>query len=310
MSTIIPPHLYLWIFCEDCILYIFSLVVLLLAAYYFSKLPRKPHPLRLYGYSYHNGPHEWPRHFPASAGCKQSPINVDSARAVRLDSRASCRPLLWRNRECLPNAYTMLNDGRKVALIGTWAAPNMVPEVTGGPLGSAVYRLVGMHFRWGANDEWGGEHTLDNRSFPLELQMLLIRQDFATPKDALASKEGNSMTMVSYFFKIAARDNPYLDAVVLNLGRIRRPGAKHCLPPFPLDWLAPPFSSRFFAYVGSLSEPPCAEVVIWILRFTPQLHISSRQLHQFRILLSADGPITRNSRPVQLLWGRKVFLYK
>jgi carbonic anhydrase len=71
-------------------------------------------------------------------------------------------------------------------------------------------------------------------------------------------------------------DNPLLDHVVDNLWRIRSPGSSVDIPPFPLDWLHQPFCSNYYAYSGSLTQPPYSENVTWIIQ-PEALVISSRQ---------------------------------
>lgn len=48
----------------------------------------------------------------------------------------------------------------------------LIPELTGGPLDTDVYRLQQWHCHWGAKDGQGSEHTVDGRSFSGELHMV------------------------------------------------------------------------------------------------------------------------------------------
>lgn len=76
-------------------------------------------------------------------------------------------------------------------------------------------------------------------------------------------------------------DNPYLDHIVSNLWRITCPGSKVYIPPFPLEWIFAPFDRDYYTYSGSLSQPPCSEIVTWIVQQEP-IAISSSQVKSVR----------------------------
>lgn len=94
--------------------------------------------------------------------------------------------------------------------------------------------------------------------------------------------------------------NPYLDPLVQNLHRVKSPGCKVAIPPFPLTYLCYQFRSGFYSYGGSITEPPCYPGAEWFV-FPEPFAISERQLSEFRNILSSNGQtrIIRNARPVQ-----------
>lgn len=49
------------------------------------------------------------------------------------------------------------------------------------------------------------------------------------------------------------------------------------IPPFPLSYLLPSDTTSFYRYLGSLTTPPCSEVVVWTV-FVQKLFISDRQV--------------------------------
>jgi carbonic anhydrase len=49
------------------------------------------------------------------------------------------------------------------------------------------------------------------------------------------------------------------------------------LEPFPLSRLVPEFSNLYLTYNGSLTTPPCAETVSWVIRKEP-LTVSRQQV--------------------------------
>lgn len=98
-----------------------------------------------------------------------------------------------------------------------------------------------------------------------------------------------------------------MDPVIQNLHRIRKPGTKIEISPFPLAYLCHQFRSGFYSYGGSITEPPCYQGAEWFI-FPEPLAISERQLNEFRQILSANGKtrIVRNARPVQYINSTRV----
>ncbi|KAG8260996.1 carbonate dehydratase activity protein [Homalodisca vitripennis] len=73
-----------------------------------------------------------------------------------------------------------------------------------------------------------------------------------------------------------------------------------------LNVLLPFDTERYFTYKGSLTTPPCLEVVTWI-DFKHPIYLSHSQLGAFRKLRSVEGYMTHNARPIQPLSGRPVW---
>lgn len=55
--------------------------------------------------------------------------------------------------------------------------PPLPAVVTGGPL-DGPYRLKQFHFHWGKKHSVGSEHTVDGKSFPSEVRVLLYLNPF------------------------------------------------------------------------------------------------------------------------------------
>jgi carbonic anhydrase len=80
------------------------------------------------------------------------------------------------------------------------------------------------------------------------------------------------------------------------------------LPEFDLEDLIPDVV-QYYRYSGSLTTPPCAEVVQWSVLREPLL-ITEKQLRVFRSLRGKDGQeIKDNFRPLQTLNNRPIVLY-
>ncbi|XP_016911536.1 carbonic anhydrase 3 [Apis cerana] len=260
-------------------------------------------PRYTFGYADRNGPHMWKLLYPDSNGGNQSPINVTTQLAVVVQPS---EPLRWSGYDKGPLSMTITNNENNVVLNTMWSNTTR-PYIQGGCL-TNVYDLCSMVFHWGHSNEEGSEHTFDYVRFPMELQVWHIKRGFNSLLDAITAKENDGILIVSFFFQITNADNPYLDHIVTNLWRIVQPGTKVHIPPFPLLWIFPTFERDYYTYNGSFTQPPCSEIVTWILQPEP-IAISSSQVAQFRKICSPDGPILFNCRPVQQVNERSVYFY-
>ncbi|XP_031364674.1 carbonic anhydrase 3-like [Apis dorsata] len=260
-------------------------------------------PRYTFGYADRNGPHMWKLLYPDSNGGNQSPINVTTQLAIVVQPS---EPLRWSGYDKGPLSMTITNNENNVVLNTMWNSSSR-PYIQGGCL-TNVYDICSMVFHWGHSNEEGSEHTFDYVRFPMELQVWHIKRGFNSLLDAITAKENDGILIVSFFFQITNADNPYLDHIVTNLWRIIQPGTKVHIPPFPLLWIFPTFERDYYTYNGSFTQPPCSEIVTWILQPEP-IAISSSQVAQFRKICSPDGPILFNCRPVQQVNERSVYFY-
>lgn len=100
----------------------------------------------------------------------------------------------------------------------------------------------------------------------------------------LSDPISSAYSIYSILLQINHTDNPYLDHIVRNLWQIICPGSKVCIPPFPLEWMFTPFERDYYTYNGSLSQPPCNEIVTWIVQQEP-IAISLSQVKSLILLL-------------------------
>ncbi|XP_034102039.1 carbonic anhydrase 5A, mitochondrial [Drosophila albomicans] len=263
--------------------------------YSFSFLKRKykPNPMPNYDYSWSQGPHTW-----TQTGSNQSPVNIDEQLVQRL---AIHELLNWNHYDELPASITLENTGQTLLLRAQFRSN--VPTISGADLLTS-YTFVELCFHWGWSNSEGSEHTLNNRKYPLEMQVL-HRTGASVPRRCTSSYD---LLMVAYIFELSAH-NPLLDPLMQNLKLVQMPGKRVQIAPFPLSYLVYPFRTGFYSYGGSLTQPPCYQGTEWFI-FPESLAISDFQLRHFRQLLSGDcfTPISRNSRPVQPLGNRIVNL--
>ncbi|KAJ9573743.1 hypothetical protein L9F63_008867 [Diploptera punctata] len=167
-----------------------------------------------------------------------------------------------------PTTNTLTNNGHTVML-----QLNMtkMASLSGGPL-HGNYIFTQLHFHWGSNDSQGSEDTINNHTFPLELHMVMYKETYGSFDEATRHKDGLAYLQYSMRY---------------TMKRIR---TRHL----------------YFTYNGSLTTPPCLEVVTWI-EFKMPILLSHSQIEAFRKLKSEEGFMTHNFRPVQPLEGRPVW---
>ena len=138
-------------------------------------------------------------------------------------------------------------------------------------LGGTVFRLGQFHFHSPS------EHTLRGKAMPMEAHFVHQAED-------------GSLAVVGVFI-VEGAANPALEPI-LN-GAPAQEGSTNLSDAVdPSAFL--PLDGRLFRYAGSLTTPPCTEIVTWTVYATP-IEASKEQIGAFRALY--DG----NARPVQPL---------
>ena len=200
------------------------------------------------------------------------------------------------------------------------------PSITGGPLGDAVYRLLQFHFHWGSNRFSGSEHAVQNRRYPSELHFVHVLDDhLADVGTALKGEKGRqTLAVVAFFLEVteghkyednvalgaflelmrdhahvSTMNDTYLKTLALESRRTHRANVDTFLPPDYRD-------SPFYHYNGSLTTPPCSEVVAWIVMEEP-IKISINQLQTY--FHQGNYFDDFNHRPLQQRNGRRLIYY-
>ncbi|PNF41170.1 Carbonic anhydrase 2 [Cryptotermes secundus] len=264
----------------------------------FSEKDKSKH----FGYDKQSGPAVWAKMFHLCGGHSQSPVKLDTTITVTYHHPR----IMWWNYSLKPQAMTISNNGHTVLLRAKWARKEDTPYHWSAP-SSEEYVFEQLHFHWGQDDHSGSEHMLNNERFALEMHVVHYRRDLGSVENAGLYDSG--IRVIGVFFRIseAEHHNVGLQQIVQLLQTIRMANSTVVLlEPFPLSRLVPEFSNLYLTYNGSLTTPPCAETVSWVIRKEP-LTISRQQVEEFRNLMSEDGQtIKHNWRPVQPLNGRTV----
>lgn len=250
-----------------------------------------------FGYDGAKGPSHWGEQYNSCTGKHQSPININS-----LDvKKVNLPPLVFHGFDVAPKETNITNNGHTVFVT---MDSEVTPTVAGGPL-SGVYEYSQLHFHWGDNDTFGSEDMIDNHRFPMELHIVFFKQEYQNARTALNHPDG--LTVLAFFFEIAPEDNPMYTEFIDLLGNVTEShqSARFEVPPSLKELIAEDLL-HYYTYDGSLTTPPCSEVVTWI-DFKEPILLSHAQVQAFRALQDEEGhPLTHNFRPVQPLGDRVV----
>uniref|UniRef100_A0A1I8ITJ3 Carbonic anhydrase n=1 Tax=Macrostomum lignano TaxID=282301 RepID=A0A1I8ITJ3_9PLAT len=220
-------------------------------------------------------PHTWSRQFPLAAGSLQSPVHIQSQRAVYSPELAA-RPLTLRQPPLAGCRLSNTGVGFQVSAaadhVGTAAA-----QIEGGPL-EAVHDFAQFHMHWGACDTSGSEHVLNGRLYPAELHLVhWCRGSHASFDAAASASSGDRLAVLAVFVEVG-RANQELAQILDNFGDIREAGSTDVTltAPVNLSALMPSSANDYFTYAGSLTTPPCFESVRWIV-FKEPISVSREQ---------------------------------
>lgn len=279
--------------CPTKILLLVTVVVVAMA----TETRAVPHEEgKVWGYSATNGPKTWADAYPTCGGSRQSPVALVSDEAL---PGLPLEPFRFQNYNFLPLSTTVTNTGHSVKV-----NPISDASVTGGNL-TDVYIFHQFHFHWGATKTRGSEHTVDGVAFPAELHLVHYRKSYGSMKEALQHSRG--VAVISVLLELYPVDNRGLQPIIDSLAKISKPHETATIMPVTLNDVLPNNVNDFFRYEGSLTTPPCSEVVVWTV-FRDTIAISNNQLRQFRRLEGTDGtPLQDNFRTLQPLNGRQVY---
>jgi len=224
-------------------------------------------------WTYHNdetGPENWHQlceGFAACAGNAQSPVDINTREVVKSDELQP--PKI----EYGETPVEIINNGHTVQF-----------NVKGdhyATLNGKKYKLVQFHFHSPS------EHTVDGKYFPLEAHFVHKNDDGTLAVLGVMFREGKANPFFEkYLEKLPAeKDTKVADNETYN----------------PQELL--PENPAYYRYKGSLTTPPCSEIVDWYV-FAEPLEASQEQLEYWSKILH------NNNRPVQPLNDRKIYLFE
>lgn len=217
-----------------------------------------------WGYAGAQGPERWglldPTYGACGTGREQSPIDLDGA--VAADTPAIVPHLKPVPLRAIHNGHTIQAD------------------CTGGghtTIGAKAYDLVQFHFHHPS------EHLVAGRAFAMEAHLVHRAAD-------------GEIAVLGTLIEAGAA-NPALAAVWAVMPRVAGPEVTgHGM----VDPAALVPGGKVWRYAGSLTTPPCTEIVQWVV-FQEPITASAEQIATFAALFS------NNARPIQPL-GRRFLL--
>lgn len=194
-----------------------------------------------------------------SVGAQQSPVDI----AGTVSARLPALKINWRNR-----ADTIVNNGHTIQL-------NFAPGNTL-TVGKSSYALLQVHFHRPS------EHLIGGKNFPMEAHF--VHRNAA-----------GGLAVVGVLMS-AGRSNAAFRAVAATMPA--REGPAVTSTGFDPNGLLPAKRS-YYRYPGSLTTPPCAEVVEWLLLTTP-VAVAETDIAKFAALypMNARPPQKNNRRDI------------
>ncbi|XP_021099730.1 receptor-type tyrosine-protein phosphatase gamma, partial [Heterocephalus glaber] len=258
-----------------------------------------------WAYSGAYGPEHWVTSSVSCGGRHQSPIDILDHQA-RVGEEYQELQLDGFDSES-SNKTWMKNTGKTVAIL---LKDDYFVSGAGLP---GRFKAEKVEFHWGhSNGSAGSEHSVNGRRFPVEMQIFFYNpDDFDSFQTAIS--ENRIIGAMAIFFQVSPRDNSALDPIIHGLKGVVHHEKETFLDPFVLRDLLPASLGSYYRYTGSLTTPPCSEIVEWIV-FQKPVPISYHQLEAFYSIFTTEQQdhvksveyLRNNFRPQQALNDRVV----
>ncbi|XP_038053803.1 carbonic anhydrase 2-like [Patiria miniata] len=253
------------------------------------------------------GPSTWATNYETCGGMKQSPIDIVTSKVVDEDLGDFTFVGFGEDDEPVDAEMTLENNGHSIVVGVTGDY-----QVSGAGLGTTAYKVVQFHFHWGSVNSQGSEHTIDGKAYPGELHVVCFNTKYADFVTALNEPDG--LTVLGFFLDVQAADNSVLAPLFDLLSMIRFEHEEEDLStPVVFKNFFPADLSSYYRYSGSLTTPPCYEIVTWNV-FTEPIMVSEAQLMLFRRQFAneQDAPanisLVDTFRPVEPVNDRTIYM--
>ncbi|XP_069780298.1 carbonic anhydrase 14 isoform X2 [Narcine bancroftii] len=238
----------------------------------------------------------WSKNFRECEGKSQSPINIEISKTVFQKNL----PKISLEGYSLPetSSLNLINNGHTVKL----SLPDTMTISSGLP---HKYVAAQLHFHWGSKKSQGSEHKVDGTQYAAEMHVVHYAAKYGNMKNATTEPDG--LAVLAVLFQVGPTDNKNYNLIFDKLQDISEEGVEVSIPGFDVNSLMPHRLDRFFQYSGSLTTPPCLQIVTWTV-FNETVQLSEAQLHKLITSIKTDHDILdSNFRSDQPLNGRNVF---
>jgi len=170
--------------------------------------------------------------------------------------------------------------------------------ISGGPLPKGeIYDIHDLYFHVGSNSSVGSLHTLQGKSYPME-----IRVDM--------SSVSGEFSDLHLWVEVSENDNRAFEPIVEGLKKIKEGGSSTPVTIRSTGALFPQlpnWTTNYISYIGSWVGPPCRANIPRVI-FTSTIPLSEKQIQAFReIQDEKQQPIVNNvRRPMPPLNNRPV----
>lgn len=212
------------------------------------------------------GPEHWDElctGYSDCAGPSQSPVDIKNAQA---DAALADIPESYQT-----STAHILNNGHTIQFNYDAGSSIVVNGET--------YNLAQFHFHTPS------EHTINGQSYPMEVHLVHKNAD------------GTKLAVIGVLFEEGA-ENPILAKYLAHLPASKDQTYDDAASTFTAaDFL--PADQHYYRYQGSLTTPPCSEIVTWTVMKTP-ITASHEQIQAIEAIEH------ENNRPIQALNGRTI----
>ncbi|XP_067854932.1 receptor-type tyrosine-protein phosphatase gamma-like isoform X1 [Heptranchias perlo] len=258
-----------------------------------------------WAYSGNYGPENWATSYINCSGIKQSPIDIVDQKTRENDDLQQIHLEGFEIESS--NRTRMKNTGKTIAVL-------LKDDyfVSGADLPGRL-KAERLEFHWGQNRGFpGSEHSLEGKRFPIEMQIYLSNP--GNDDIELAFRKNGIMGAMAIFLQVTHQDNLALVPIIRGLKGVVHHEKETFLDPFVLGSLLPASLGSYYRYSGSMTTPPCSEIVEWIV-FSRPISISLEQLDAFYSIFTTEQQdhvksveyLRNNFRPQQNLNDRMVY---
>jgi len=224
-------------------------------------------------------PEEWAHSFPVCAGKGQSPINIKRKAALKV-TPASGKYFKMRTSYPLMSGLSMVNNGHAVQ-VNVKGSVGFLEELQH-DVPTARWELSQFHFHFPSEHKVNGRHAAGEMHLVHQKKGSTGTDDLAVVGVLLDVPKKPSQKPNDLFEHFGQAGGPANISVDLN------------------DMLKDNFD-KYFTYLGSLTTPPCSEIVKWVV-LKKRVFVSQSAVDSFKKVF----PNPMNNRPVQALNGRTV----
>ena len=244
-----------------------------------------------------------------TAGQRQSPIDIESDKTIK---EKWGQPFVFHGYEKNVPMHVKNNRHSIVVEYSDHEDHHKDIWIRGGGLGESKFSFAQLHFHWGSTNDQGSEHTIDGKAAPMEMHIVHWNLDVGKDvKEATQKDSYNSFEVLGVLFKIGKKNlnyehffNATRKVAKQNTNSTLEKGAR-------LKDLLPADTNAFYRYKGSLTTPPCNEIVMWTI-FKEPIEISQDQIDVLRkAYYHREGEteprgISNNYRLTQKVYEREV----